>query len=159
MIPQSLKNRRHRARYTAARKHRAKLVREQNGCCFWCSREIIEIALIPEHRILKRTAHHVHFVDDWQQVQQKLYATVDHLTPISHEINNTYDNLVASCQQCNNARTAQPRLPENLRCKKCGRSSGLRKHCRRCRHENKYQWLQKRLENRGIEIPIPSHSL
>lgn len=133
--------------WQAARKHIAVLLERQDHKCFWCQRELYIRSTIPVGWVIipkkSKSENTFHIRNEEGIIKHVLRATVDHINPIGKTdpaIVNELNNLVASCQSCNNRRTNSLKK-QNKVCKKCKTNYvatiGL---CIACRKEQQVYW-------------------
>lgn len=121
----------------SARRQLSRLTAKAGGKCHWCRRDIICIQDIPEARRDRISAQYVFYRDEDNEPVFGLFATVDHITPLSKGGRNHRANLVVSCQKCNQKRSKQLRMPGNLLCRSCGKQKNqkdiAKRRCLECR--------------------------
>lgn len=83
-----------------------RLVARQGGKCFYCQRPIVVVRSIPEHLRDEMVYPHIYFRSKDGEYLFALYATTDHIKPLSANGDNHPSNLVASCAQCNQRKGA-----------------------------------------------------
>jgi hypothetical protein len=80
------------------------IVESQNGRCYHCQKPIVVVRSIPEHLRDEVVYPHIYFRDEDGDYLFALFATIDHIKPLSANGNNHPSNLVASCAVCNQRR-------------------------------------------------------
>lgn len=100
-----------------ARKKMPILLKQQDHKCKYCNREIFPMWLFPEAK--QNGEYAVYFNKETNEEKKVLYATIDHIVPLSYNMKNpnSLSNLVASCMKCNQARHNS--LPMKRICEKC----------------------------------------
>lgn len=91
----------------SARKNLPKIVAEQDDKCHYCGRFVVAIRSIPDYLRDEKNGPHIYFRSLEGDLLFALFATIDHVTPLSKNGSNRRENLVASCFRCN-----QKRRPE-----------------------------------------------
>lgn len=96
-----IKNRR-----KADREKIKRLLCEQSGRCHWCGEPILSVSLLKKEGTFGRQeSPYVYFTSAAGKIVKMLYATIDHLFPVSKDYSPTYGkNIVASCEPCNQKR-------------------------------------------------------
>lgn len=113
------------------------LIEAQSGQCYWCK------LLIVRPRSLANVVESRHGKVFWVSSSGVMFgakiATVDHIKPLKDGGDNSRQNTVAACLECNrNRNRADYRTPELLAqrsiCPKCGgRKPTTRRKCDTCR--------------------------
>lgn len=130
-------------------RERAPAVLKKHGTqCWWCKAPLISIQSLRPEQIVRITGRHVW----WRKngtVRVDLFATLDHVVPLSEGGTNRFANLVPACSKCNNSRNKEqlcntPIEADQKRiCPKCGRPKpASRRHCKICRYGQ--PWLHDR---------------
>jgi 5-methylcytosine-specific restriction endonuclease McrA len=97
----------HKTRVRALRrksaKHLQKLVEFAQYRCHWCHLPIVCVSSIePSQRLAIKDGMITYRIDD--NIVTISIATVDHVRPLNDGGDSGPDNLVASCERCNNSR-------------------------------------------------------
>lgn len=118
----------------------ASVILEKHGAqCWWCGAPLVSIQALHSELIVRITGRHVWWYKNGT-IRQDLFATLDHVVPLSEGGTNRLANLVPACSKCNNSRNkaqlcnAPIEADQKRICPKCGRPKpAKRKHCRICR--------------------------
>lgn len=117
----------HSMRHSANKRYLSKLLQFQGHRCYWCSRPIVRPRSIYSESYITAD-YRVIWFDEQLLVRSCLMATIDHLKPLVVDGTNAPENLVASCQPCNGARTpgeCAPPVPKSEMCRRCGARMGF----------------------------------
>lgn len=102
----------HRTNVRTLRKKANRRLREivaaARYACHWCGAQIVCVSSIPRADRLRLADGKITFLlpDGGTEVTMAV-ATLDHVRPISEGGDSGPDNLVASCQRCNNERAKE----------------------------------------------------
>lgn len=87
-----------------ARRKILNLLKEFDGKCAWCDRDIVSRKQVKGKIIHDENRNAITWVTQDGLIVISILATVDHLTPISEGGCSSIWNLVPSCRSCNNKR-------------------------------------------------------